>query len=140
MNSWGDASKLVRHDSQKQLWATIKLPNHFCVCCGKYLKLRQTECNSCRIRRAHAARPFFEKHFIKESVLTTKEFERGYRLFKFLAITDKLAVKHFDCSTPTRCLHFRWYLSNKSRKGKLPGFSSKVIGDITYLVKDWGNL
>lgn len=134
MNSWGNASKLVRHDSRKQLWATIKLPNHFCVRCEKRLKLKKTECNSCRIRHAYAIKPFFEDYSVQETVLSTQEFEKGYRLFKFLEIKHKLAIKHFNCSTPTRCLHIRWYLKN--RKSKLPEFRTKVIGDITYLVKE----
>jgi len=133
MNSWGEAFKLVRHDSRKQLWATIKLPNHFCIGCGRRLKLKKIECWSCKVRRAKAEKPFFDKYPIQEITLTGLEFEKGYRLFKFLNVKDKLVITHFNCSTPLRCLHFRWYLYN--RKNKLPSFTSKVTGNVIQLVK-----
>ena len=133
MNNWGNATKLIRHDSRKQLWATIRLPDHFCSGCGKHLKLKKTECWSCRVRRAKANEPFFPNYPIQLSTLSTLEFEKGYRLFKFLDKNDKLVITHLNCSTPIRCLHFRWYLYN--RKNKLPKFTSKVIGNTIQIVK-----
>jgi len=133
MNSWGNASKLVRHDARKQLWATITLPDHFCIGCGKHLKLKKTECWSCRSRRARADKPFFVNHPIQEASLVTSEFEKGYQLVKFLNVKDKLVITHFNCSTPRRCLHFRWYLYN--RKKRLPTLTSKVTGNVIQIVK-----
>ena len=133
ISRWGDATKLIRHDSKKQLWATIRLPDHFCIRCGKRLRLKYTECWPCRIRRAKANQPFFDNYLIDDIVLTTQEFEKGYRAFKFLDIRHKLRLTHFNCSTPKRCLHFRWYLYN--RKSKLPEFQSKVINDTIQIVK-----
>ena len=133
MNSWGNASKLVRHDSRKQLWATIRLPDHFCVGGGKHLKLKKTECWSCRCRRVKANEPFFDNYPIQDATLTSSEFEKGYILVKFLDGQDKLVVTHFNCSTPKRCLHFRWYLYN--RRKKLPTITSKVTGNVIQIVK-----
>jgi hypothetical protein len=133
MNSWGSALKLVRHDPQKQLWATITLPDHFCVGCGKRLKLKKTECFSCTIRRAKAEQPFFNTMPISATSLVTSEFEKGYQLVKFLNHKDKLVITHFNCSTPRRCLHFRWYLYN--RRKRLPTLTSKIIGNVIQIVK-----
>ena len=133
MNIWGNASKLVRHDSRNQLWVTIRLPAHFCSGCNKYLKLKKTECLSCTVRRVIANKPFFDNLPIQESVLTTLEFEKGYRLVKFLDAKGKLVVTHFNCSTPQRCLHFRWYLYNHRKR--LPAYTSKITGNVIQIVK-----
>ena len=137
INTWENSSKLVRHDSRKQLWVTLKLPDHFCVTCGRRIREKYYECWSCKIRTAYAERPFYEQLPIRDAVLTTQEFEKGYRLFKFLEVGSKLRVTHHSCDNPSKCLHFRWYLNN--RRGRLPKYTTKVIGDTTYVVKIIGN-
>ena len=133
MNSWGNAYKLVRHDSKKQLWATIKLPDHFCLGGGKHIRLNKIRCWPCVIRDALAKRPFFDDYIIEDAVLTSQEFEKGYRLLKFLKFGHKLRIMHLNCLTPRRCDHIKWYLRN--HKQRLAPFRTKTINDTIQIVK-----
>ena len=133
MNSWGNASKLVRHDSKKQLWATIKLPDHFCLGCGKHIRLNKIRCWPCVIRDALAKRPFFDDYIIEDAVLTSQEFEKCYRLLKFLKSGHKLRIMHLNCPTPKRCDHIKWYLRN--HRQRLAPFRTKTINDTIQIVK-----
>jgi len=78
-------------------------------------------------------RPFFDDYIIEDAVLTSQEFEKCYRLLKFLKSGHKLRIMHLHCPTPMRCEHIKWYLNN--RKQKLSPFRTKTINDTIQIVK-----
>jgi len=131
---WKNLQCLIRHDANKRLWVTFKFPDHYCVGgCGKPLRPHKSECISCLNKRIKAARPFYDNYQIKEITVITSDFERGYRLFKYMGVKDKLVLHHLDCKRPERCYHFKWYIGRNS--STLPSYASKVQGTKTEMVK-----
>ena len=131
---WAGAKCLIRHDSDQKLWVTLKLPDNFCSGgCGKRLRPHKSECMSCLIKRYYASKPFYDNYQIKELTVISSDFERGYRLFKYMGVKDKLVLHHLDCKSPNRCYHFKWFI-NRNRE-TLPFYKSKVQGTQTEMVK-----
>jgi len=133
-SKWVGATCLIRHDSDKRLWVTLKFPDNFCTGgCGKRLRPHKTECMSCLMKRFNASKPFYDNYQIKEITVISSDFERGYRLFKYMGVKDKLILHHLDCKNPERCYHFKWFIRRNSET--LPSYVSKVQGIKTEIVK-----
>jgi len=133
---WAGAKCLVRHDSYKNLWVTLKFPDNFCIGeCGKRVQLHKSECASCKSKRWSRERPFYDSYPIKEITVITSDFERGYRLFKYMDVKEKLVLHHYDCNNPDKCYHFQWMMNRQRIKGVVPFFRIKVQGTQTEMVK-----
>ena len=133
LSTWDKSEVMVRHAPDGKLWVTLRLPDHFCVTCGKRIKLHRDECKSCMMKSIHRERPFHPNYTIISIDVDTSSIERAYRVFKTLKRKVKLIVTHLDCTRPDKCRHVINYFHNY--RATLPPRTSKVIGNVTEVVR-----
>jgi len=132
LKRWDSSQCYLYHAAEGDLWATINVPDHFCLECNRRIKLHQDYCHSCNLKVVYWNRPFFDSHEERSFVITTATLERGYRMITGLRSKEKLALIHNDCTTPNKCLHMRLYIK---KTGNRSLYESKVIKNTSYYVR-----
>ena len=133
---WKGSKCVIRHNPTKEeLWVTVKLSDNYCEC-GKLIKEGKLRCMPCAVSYTKTNKPFYDHYQIREITVLTQDFEYVYRLFKYMAVNDKLIVHHLDCDvkdSKRRCEHIRSFINHHQLT--LPKYSSRVRGAKTEMVK-----